>query len=302
MLLQKLPAEQFVATASIDATSLAGDSSAGVVVFGMDYALLRARRTGDGVIVEQIVCRGADQGAAESVVATRRPRRGWSSASRSPAAWRCSATAWIGQRFHDLGDRFEIKPGKWVGAKIGLVATRPGTTSDGGYADVDWFRVRPMPRTTDVRPVRNDPRGATNESERAIQNRKVSVPMTLHVCVRPISSLLLLAAILLRPPTPAIAQAVSAAPAAPTLAERLERLAAEIERNRVDLHVPGAALAIVRGEEVIFAQRIRRRGRREEDARHAGDAVLHRLDDEGVHRDARRDAGGRGAHAVGRSG
>ena len=50
--------------------------------------------------------------------------------------------------------------------------------------------------------------------------------MTLHVCVRPMSSLLLLAAILLRPPTPAIAQAVSAAPAAPTLAERLERLAA----------------------------------------------------------------------------
>ena len=48
--------------------------------------------------------------------------------------------------------------------------------------------------------------------------------------------------------------------------------------------------------------RIRRRGHREEDARHAGDAVLHRLDDEGVHRDARRDAGGRGAHAVGRSG
>ena len=78
--------------------------------------------------------------------------------------------------------------------------------------------------------------------------------MTRHVCVRPLSSLFLLAAILLRPPTPAIAQSVSAAPASPTLAERLERLAAEIELNRVDLHVPGVALAIVRGEEVIFAR------------------------------------------------
>ena len=78
--------------------------------------------------------------------------------------------------------------------------------------------------------------------------------MTLHVCVRPISSLLLLAAILLRLPTPAIAQSVSATAAAPTLAERLERLAPEIGRNRIDLHVPGALLAIVRGEEVIFAR------------------------------------------------
>ena len=41
---------------------------------------------------------------------------------------------------------------------------------------------------------------------------------------------------------------------APTIAERLDRLAAEIDRNRIDLHVPGAALAIVRGDEVIFAR------------------------------------------------
>jgi len=33
--------------------------------------------------------------------------------------------------------------------------------------------------------------------------------------------------------------------ALPTLAERLDRLAAEIERNRVDLRVPGVALAVV---------------------------------------------------------
>ncbi|OFW29829.1 MAG: hypothetical protein A3H97_08790 [Acidobacteria bacterium RIFCSPLOWO2_02_FULL_65_29] len=34
----------------------------------------------------------------------------------------------------------------------------------------------------------------------------------------------------------------------------LDRLAAEFDRNRIDLHVPGAVLAIVRGEEVIFAR------------------------------------------------
>jgi len=40
----------------------------------------------------------------------------------------------------------------------------------------------------------------------------------------------------------------------PTLDERLERLAEEIERNRVAHHVPGCAIAVVKGDEVIFAQ------------------------------------------------
>jgi CubicO group peptidase (beta-lactamase class C family) len=39
-----------------------------------------------------------------------------------------------------------------------------------------------------------------------------------------------------------------------TLEARLERLAAEIERNRIDQHAPGAAVAVVRRGEVIFAR------------------------------------------------
>ena len=41
---------------------------------------------------------------------------------------------------------------------------------------------------------------------------------------------------------------------APTLPERLDRLAAEFDRKRVALDVPGAVLAVVRGEEAIFAR------------------------------------------------
>jgi len=78
--------------------------------------------------------------------------------------------------------------------------------------------------------------------------------MTLHVCPRLVSGLLLFAAVLLQSPTPAAAQSVAPQKTTPTLAERLDRLAAEIDRNRIDLHVPGAALAIVRGDEVIFAR------------------------------------------------
>ena len=79
--------------------------------------------------------------------------------------------------------------------------------------------------------------------------------MTVHVSVRSISALLLLSVSLLGLPAGAPAQSVVAPQkTAPTLAERLDRLAAEFDRNRIDLHVPGAVLAIVRGEEVIFAR------------------------------------------------
>ena len=78
--------------------------------------------------------------------------------------------------------------------------------------------------------------------------------MTLHVCPRLVRGLLLFAAMFLRSPAPASAQSVAPQKMAPTLAERLDRLAAEIDRNRIDLHVPGAALAIVHGDEVIFVR------------------------------------------------
>jgi CubicO group peptidase (beta-lactamase class C family) len=62
------------------------------------------------------------------------------------------------------------------------------------------------------------------------------------------------AAVLLQSPVPAAVQSVASTPAPPPLAERLDRLAAEIERHRIDLHVPGVAVAVVRGDEVIFSK------------------------------------------------
>ena len=35
---------------------------------------------------------------------------------------------------------FTAKPGRWVGAKIGMFYTRHNTTNDAGFADVEWIR------------------------------------------------------------------------------------------------------------------------------------------------------------------
>ncbi|MDE6172754.1 MAG: glycoside hydrolase, partial [Bacteroides sp.] len=47
-----------------------------------------------------------------------------------------------GKKFQPLGKPFQAREGKWIGAKVGTFCTRPAiTTNDGGWADVDWFRI-----------------------------------------------------------------------------------------------------------------------------------------------------------------
>lgn len=36
---------------------------------------------------------------------------------------------------------FTAREGRWIGAKVGLFATRKSKTNDSGFADFDWFRI-----------------------------------------------------------------------------------------------------------------------------------------------------------------
>ena len=33
------------------------------------------------------------------------------------------------------------REGKWIGAKMGFFCTRQNVINDGGWLDIDWFRV-----------------------------------------------------------------------------------------------------------------------------------------------------------------
>lgn len=47
-----------------------------------------------------------------------------------------------GMTYRSLGIPFRVKEGRWIGAKTGLFCTRPSIqTNDGGWTDVDWFRI-----------------------------------------------------------------------------------------------------------------------------------------------------------------
>lgn len=47
-----------------------------------------------------------------------------------------------GKKYESLGVPFRAREGQWIGAKVGMFCTRPAIkTNDGGWADVDWFRI-----------------------------------------------------------------------------------------------------------------------------------------------------------------
>jgi hypothetical protein len=39
-----------------------------------------------------------------------------------------------------MGTPFEVKEGKWVGAKIGFFNMRPESKNDAAFLDIDWIR------------------------------------------------------------------------------------------------------------------------------------------------------------------
>jgi hypothetical protein len=47
-----------------------------------------------------------------------------------------------GATFRPIGERTALREGRWMGAKFGLVATRPAGSTSGAFADVDWVRVK----------------------------------------------------------------------------------------------------------------------------------------------------------------
>ena len=148
VLLQKFMGPSFTATAKVIFTPHSEGETTGLMVMGSDYAYLGLTRHGQEVRVSQVVCRRADRCAAEKEIAGAAAPSGpvWLRVQVAEGA-RCRFSySTNGQDFTVLGDEFTAQPGRWIGAKLGLFATRAaaaasGTGNEFGYADYDWFRV-----------------------------------------------------------------------------------------------------------------------------------------------------------------
>ncbi|HET9569869.1 MAG TPA: glycoside hydrolase 43 family protein [Bacteroidales bacterium] len=145
LLLQKVPAPEFTATAKIrfEPDSRYFGERCGLVLMGLDYALLSLENTDKGIVLSQNNCLKADKGGTEEVKAS-------VLLSQKELYLRISFTegknvrfsySLDGRKFLDLGGMFPAREGKWIGAKMGFFCTRQNVINDGGWLDIDWFRV-----------------------------------------------------------------------------------------------------------------------------------------------------------------
>ncbi len=146
LLLQKFPAEEFMVTTKMNLHLRWKDEKAGLIIFGTDYATASVVKKDDNNYISFSICRSADKGTKEeqtdiekldgNEIYLRVQVRSGGVCSFSYST--------DGKLFTGIGEAFTAKPGKWVGAAMGLFCTRALVTNDAGYADVDWFRVEPV--------------------------------------------------------------------------------------------------------------------------------------------------------------
>ena len=160
LLLQKTPSDNFTATMKLTFQPIEkykGERT-GLVVMGRDYAGIILENTDKGLVLSQVECKRADKGKPEqanaSVALSQNTvylkvrfscdgKKIKGSEGGHDLIVMCNFSYSLdGKKYHPLGNPFQAREGQWIGAKIGMFCTRPAIkTNDGGWADVDWFRI-----------------------------------------------------------------------------------------------------------------------------------------------------------------
>jgi beta-xylosidase len=142
LLLQKFPAPEFTATTKLTFTPRTDDEKTGLLVMGMDYAYLSVRKRPEGLFVSQVVCKDADKQGVEreSAGVPLKSSTVYLRVKVSNGAVCNFSYSADGKSFTSVGEPFTARQGRWIGAKVGLFASRIGRTREYGYADFDWFR------------------------------------------------------------------------------------------------------------------------------------------------------------------
>jgi len=157
MLLQKTPADHFTVTTKLRFTSKANEQFGGLIMMGLDYSALVVRRMGDEFQLVQMTCHSADKGTpqTETIIATLQPTakdqtdykpgihediylRLTVNDSKVRFAYSLNNKKWT-----ECGNEFQMREGKWIGAKFGFVSAETTPNADRGWLEADWIRVTP---------------------------------------------------------------------------------------------------------------------------------------------------------------
>jgi hypothetical protein len=175
-LLQKLPTENFTATAKIrfipNPSYKPKGEEGGFILKGQDYAAIKLVSTADGCVLRYVTCKDAFKGKAEKMISETpieltqlpEPYTVKYAVDDIPVARYATPDIYVrvkihsegtgnqikayadfsysldGKKFQKLGDRFTVKEGRWIGAKLGFFNFRPSVSNDGAFLDIDWIR------------------------------------------------------------------------------------------------------------------------------------------------------------------
>ena len=170
LLLQKTPADEFSVTTKVRFTSKAEGQFGGLIMMGLDYSALVVKRVGKEFQLVQMTCLQADKGKpqTETVLATLKPtaedKIDYKPGIHEDIYLRLRVTlpdaaklknkggyegkpvvnfsySLDGKKFSDCGEQFQMKQGKWIGAKFGYISAETDSKADRGYLDADWIRI-----------------------------------------------------------------------------------------------------------------------------------------------------------------
>lgn len=147
LLLQKFPAPSFTATTKVKLTiewDIWQGKQAGLIVSGSDYSYLAVSKNEKGYLLSQIVCKEANLGGEEKVVASVRLKSSeiYMQVKVSEPNALCNFFySEDGENYNSIGVEHVAKPELWIGSKVGLFCTAEPNIRKGAYADFDWFRV-----------------------------------------------------------------------------------------------------------------------------------------------------------------
>lgn len=143
ILSQKLPSEEFTATVKLIFKPKFINERFGLILFGSDYAYISVVKGEDGLY---IVCKEnikADKKTAENLIKYYPIEKNifYLRVKMNKGGSYNLSFSETGEKFINVEKTFTAKPGRWVGAKLGVFCLRNNITNDAGYADIDWFRI-----------------------------------------------------------------------------------------------------------------------------------------------------------------
>lgn len=146
LLLQKLPAENFITTTKVKLNiewETTGKTS-GLLMMGQSYAYVGISFEEGSFWVKQVVCNDAISGAKEKVVEKKMLEKNevfLRMEVKSPDAICHYSYSEDGIHFLPIGESFKAQKDLWISAKMGIFAVSEANIRMGSYADFDWFKV-----------------------------------------------------------------------------------------------------------------------------------------------------------------